>query len=61
MVKQDKKAKNRAVLLAVAGIMIALFVMINARTFVFASGIYVVMGIVVIFLYLNWNKIQPIG
>lgn len=55
--KSEQKANyNRAVIILVLGIFLALWVFINAREFVYSGVIYLIMGIIAIFLYFVWDK-----
>jgi len=56
----DKKNYNRAVLLLVFTIFLTLWVMINANELLTGAIMYIVIGIVSIFMYLNWGKIKSL-
>ena len=56
----DRKNYNRAVLLLVFTIFLTLWVMINANELLTGAIMYIVIGIVSIFMYLNWGKIKAL-
>lgn len=64
---KQRKARNRASILAVLVIFTTLFVLINAQMFILAAFIYIVMGVVGVFFYRAWDgfgrkgKIAGIG
>lgn len=58
MANDSRKRYNRAVLLLVGAIFLTLWVMINANELLTGAIMYIVIGIVSIFMYLNWDKIK---
>ena len=56
MKSEQKKNYNRAVVVLVLGLMVALWVMVNAGTYLNASLIYIVIGLVCIFFYWAFPK-----
>lgn len=56
MKTENKKNYNRAVLVLILGIFIALWVMINANTFLTSSFLYITIGVIGIFFYWAWDK-----
>lgn len=58
---QERKNYNRAMIILVIGIILALWTMINANTYITASIMYIVIGIVCLFFYNFWDKIKPIS
>lgn len=58
MANDSRKSYNRAVLLLVFTIFLTLWVMINANELLTGAIMYIVIGTVSIFLYLNWDKIK---
>jgi len=60
MAKDNKTRYNRAVLLLVGAIFLTLWVMINAKELLDGAVMYIIVGIVSIFLYLNWDKIKAL-
>lgn len=60
MINEQRKSYNRAMIVLVAGLIIALWTMINANEFITASIIYIVIGLVCIFFYNFWGKIKPL-
>jgi hypothetical protein len=54
----DTKRYNRAVVIAVIGLFLVSWVMVNAQELITGAIIYISMGIMGIFLYFNWRKIR---
>lgn len=49
---------NRAVILAVLGIIITAWVLINAKEFIISAFVFIVLGVITIFLMWNWDKLK---
>jgi len=56
----ESKRYNKAVLLLVSAIFLTLWVMINAESYLTGAIMYIIVGAVCIFLYLNWSKIKAL-
>lgn len=57
----DVKSRNRAALLVVGAIFTSIWVMINAGQFVTAALIYIVVGLVSVFFYRQWDSFGKKG
>lgn len=54
--KQKKENHNRAIVMVILAMFIAIFVSLNAGEFLISSALYIGILIVSIFLYFIWNK-----
>jgi len=57
--ESDRKSYNRAVIVLIIAILATAWVMFNAMEWSFGAITYIIIGLVGIFFYLNWNKIEP--
>lgn len=57
MAKLKKESRQRALILLVLGLFLAMFVLINAQEFIVGAFVYIVMGGLSIFLYTQWGKL----
>lgn len=57
----DKNSKKRISILLVLALFLATFVLINAQEFLLAAFIYIVMGVMSLFLYNQWGKFGKFG
>lgn len=55
------KEVNRAIIVLVAGLIATSWVMVNAGTLISSALIFIVLGIISIFLLFNWDKIRRFG
>ena len=55
------KNVNRAVILLIVGLIVTAWVLINASDFIMSAFVFIVMGIITMFLMWNWKKIKPFG
>ena len=56
LTEEQRKNHNRTITILVFGMLIASWVMINANEFLLPAFLYIVLGIISVFLYFVWNK-----
>jgi len=56
MKSEKRKNYNRAVIVLILGIFVALWVLINSSEFLTSAFLYIVLGVISIFFYWSWDK-----